>query len=103
VPLTDVRRGLQALGVAFLLAAPSLATLSVWSRHQHIRELQDMALADSTLINADARTSVIYHLSHLQADEALKWQPTGDATMGVLGGVAGLVLILWARRKPAAS
>lgn len=103
MPLSEIRRGLLLMGVILLFAAPALSMASVMSRHQHIKELQDVVFANATLTDSAMRASTAYHLSHLQAAEALKWSPTGDATLGVVGGIAGLVLIAasW-RRRPSA-
>jgi hypothetical protein len=93
MPLTRIRRGLMVIGLTALIAAPSLAIGSIWSRRQHIMELKDAALAESVLADTSVRRSIVDHLSRYQAEDALIWTPRGDATLGVVGALAGIVLI----------
>ena len=99
MPLTEIRRGLRVIGVIMLIAAPGLSIGSVWSRQRQIKEMEDQMFLPTTLNDPAIRESMTYHLSHLQADEAMKWGPTGDATMGVIGTIAGVVVIAFALRR----
>jgi hypothetical protein len=98
MPFTHRKRDFFLIGILFLIAAPGLSIGSIWSRRQHIREFEVAALSPATLADSATRESVRYHLSRLQADEAMRWGLMGDATLGAVGGLAGLVLILWSRR-----
>ena len=104
MPLTVVRRGLLVIGVVLVIAAPALSLGSIMSRRRHIAEFQEAALSPAVLADSATRASVVYHLSRLQADEAVKWSPTGDATFGVAGTVAGFLLVAWStlRRRQGA-
>ena len=99
MPLTEIRRGLLVIGLTMLIAAPGLSIGSVWSRHKQISELQDQIFLPTTLNDPAIRESMTYHLSHLQAAEAVKWGPTGDATFGAVGTVAGAILVAFAMRR----
>lgn len=101
MPLTEIRRGLLVIGVTILIAAPGLSIGSQWSRHKQIAELQGQMFTTETLIDPAIRASMVYHLSHLQAAEKFKWSLTGDATLGVVGTVMGIILVAFSlRRRP---
>ena len=99
MPLSEIRRGLLVLGITMLIAAPGLSIASVTTRQGQIKDLQEVVFLNSTVMDSAMRASTVYHLSHLQAAEALKWSPLGDATLGVIGGVSGLVLVLTSLRR----
>lgn len=89
----------RLLGILLIIAAPGLA-IGTW--HAANGPLQTLAWFQAHRTPADsfAYASALYHAGHAQATHANRWQPTGYATLGLVGVLvgAGLVLSTWKRR-----
>jgi len=91
----------RALGVILLLAAPALA-FGVW--YSARGPLSTLAWFEQHRTPADsaAYASALYHASHARATEANRWHLTGYATVGLVGTLAGVCLILSGSSRRAA-
>jgi hypothetical protein len=88
------------VGIVLVLVAIGLAF-----GHWHYRvkaPLQTLAWFDEHRAPGDSLvySSAVYHAAHAQASYATRWGLTGYASLGTLGALAGIALILstWRRR-----
>lgn len=92
----------RVIGLALVILAPSLAVAQWYSTKQ---PLEVLALAERMrgTLPPDEYASAVYHGSHAMETLNNKWSPTGFATIGILGFLAGAGLLVSARRRPPAA
>lgn len=86
------------LGVVFLVVFPALAIYR-WYGAKGPIETREWFEQHRSPGDSAAYASAVYHASHARATHAARWHPTGYATMGVAGTLAGAALVLSARRR----
>ncbi len=89
------------LGIVFLIAAPALS-IGAWDAANG--PLETLAWYDAHRGPGDsaAYASAQYHAAHARASHANRWRPTGYATLGLLGTLIGIGLLIPYRRRTTA-
>ncbi|HUF26776.1 MAG TPA: hypothetical protein VMM18_07335 [Gemmatimonadaceae bacterium] len=91
--------GRRLVGLLVLIAA---ATLALGREYTIRRDLGYAAMMrDRTAVVEDSvlRTSVAYHAAHAQAVARARWKPYGHGTLGLAGTIAGVAILVSARRR----
>jgi hypothetical protein len=85
------------IGAILLVVASLFIYGSWWSLNG---PLETLARLETHRFRGDSAeyASALYHASHAKATQAARWSPTGYATLGTLGIIVSLGLILSARR-----
>jgi hypothetical protein len=86
------------IGLVLVIASPALAIGQWYSNRSPLRTLawveQHRSPGDSALY-----ASALYHAGHAQASNTARWHLSGYATLGVIGTLLGLGLLVAARSR----
>jgi hypothetical protein len=95
----------RIVGALLLIVAPALAigTRAITDRDRTVKGRIPQPI---TAVDSEAYNSLIFHGAHAQARHDARWSITGYATLGLVGTLVGIGLLVWAaqtqRRLPTA-
>ena len=93
---SGIRRLAFISGIVLLVAAPALA-FGAWFSTRAPRQAFDAAAQHRTPGDSGAYASSAYHASRAEATLAARWTLTGFATLGLVGFLVGVGLVLYGR------
>jgi hypothetical protein len=97
VPVSDAQQWRRVAGALLLIAAPAL-TIGARAITNRDRSVGERLPAPITAIDSQAYNSLIMHGAIAQARHDGRWTPTGYATLGLAGTLAGIALLAWAAK-----
>ena len=95
---SEVKQVLRIIGVILAIVSPALAWAS-WNVNQQPLQVLAQVEQRRSILDSATIASAMYHAAHARATLADRWHPTGFATLGVIGTIAGVMLLYFSRSR----
>ncbi len=95
---SEVKSVYRILGVILVLISPTGA-LAWWRVNQQPLEVLAQVGQRRGILDSATIASAMYHAGYARATLANRWHPTGFATLGVIGTIAGLTFLYSSRSR----
>src|SRR5687767_637566 len=91
--------GRRVVGVLLVLVAAALSLGQEWAIRRDLGYAAAVGPRVDAVGDSAMRASIDYHAANARAAERARWSPRGHGTLGVAGVLAGLAILVTARRR----